>query len=350
MFKKALAALITISVLLPTTKVFAEEAKPKGETGSITIKYFDDSNMTVPVVDSTWMLFKVADITTYTNPDNPNVDSLRIDSLIPNFEFKGEGHENPTTPKEILEKIDYSIITESEWNVKPQLKDGTKLQTWKSTTDGSGKIVFDDLEYGVYFGMEVKASRYHVLASPFLISIPNTRLDDKTDQAISKIDLEVTPKAIVAGDLEVTKKTYGNDVDPEEWFNITITIPSGGRFYYETTRGRKGSFDEQGVIGIKAYETIHVFNVPAGAKFIVEEAEANQNGYRTWYSFKKGQSDSIDAKTSVEFFVHNERYKKDSFQFVNTGAGSNLIISAGIFLSAAIIGGVLLVKRNKNKE
>ena len=346
LIKKLASAFLAMITLLPIN-VMAEGSNE--EKGKITIKYYDDSDQKVPVPNSTWMLFKVGDVYTTSDSEGTNVDALHIESLIPDFEIKGLGHDEPTTADEVLNLLDYTIVNDSEWIVRSRTKDGTSLKSWTRTTDKNGVLSFDELPYGVYLGVETKAERYHVLTSPFLISIPYTREDEKNDnQAVSQIEVTIEPKAVVAGDLEITKKTYGDGVESEAWFNMTVTFPQGGHYYYETSRGRKGTIDKQAVIGIKAYETITVYNVPGGAFYTVEEAEANQNGYRTWYTDNEGR---IDAKDTVECFVHNERYKKDvpPNDKVNTGTGSMLLVS-GVAMITAGAALVCLLKHKKEED
>lgn len=324
---KLILCLFMLTLTIPTINVKAESVTTTStEKGTIDIAYFDDSQQTVPVVDSTWRLFKVGNITTTT--DENGVNSLEITSNIKGLEITRE-----TTPEEVMAMLKYKVLTESQLNIGYKTINGEVLEAYDTTTNEAGHA-FVTVPEGVYLGVEIRAAKYHVRSTPFLISMPWTNEEGN----ISYLKKRIEPKAVTAGNVVVTKKTYGNDTDPDVFWNMTVKLPKG-RYFYQTTRGRMGFIESTGVVGIRAYTSMTIFNVPAGHEYIVEEAEANADGYKTWYD---NQTGVIKEKTNNEVIVHNERYKD-----VDTASGKDLIKYMTIM---ALATGGLIYFMNKGRK
>ena len=326
----AIIVIYLVSIMIPAVK--AEEITYRSaETGTITVSYYDDSDKKIPVVGSTWRLFKVGDITTTLNDEDIDVDALEITSLIDGLDITRK-----TTPEEVMEYISYKVVTESKLNIGYSTINDEKLEAYDATTNEYGKAVFKDIPEGVYLGVEINAARYHLRSSPFLVSIPWTDEDGHP----SYLEMEIEPKAITAGDIVIQKKTYGDDVTPDVYWNMTVRLPEG-IYYYETSRGRTGYIKNLDCVGIRAYTTMTIYNVPAGSTYLVEEAEANSDGYKTWYD---NQSATIKEKQENWTVVHNERYKSN----VKTGTGKSMIIAAGI--SAVTLTAIVVLLAIKKKK
>lgn len=312
-----------------------ENAYPyrSGEKGKITLKYFDDNDYKVPVVGSSWRLYKVADVT-YSVEDETN-DGLEITSLIDGLEITSS-----TTSDDVAKKIDYKTITNSKIEISGKDVNGKELTYYDATTGKDGQIVWDNLEQGVYLGIETNAIEYHNRSTEFLVSIPNTSDDGTT----SKLEATIEPKAVLAGHLKVSKMVHGTDVETTRQWTMTISLPDG-RYYYETNKGQKGYFEnKQGIIGITHGETVTIYDIPAGSKYLVEEAEANTMGYSTSYDNQQGH---MNSKKDTIVSVHNSRDKAQSD--VRTGTGAKTIIYGGVGAVAVLALVLALVKKNKKK-
>lgn len=333
--------IMLVVMLLPFT-VFAEENTYNPELGSITISYYDDSDKKVPVENSTWRLFKVADIVTV--PGDDEMDGLRIESLIPDLEITRE-----TTTGEVMEKIIYDQVNESTIKINGTLVDekADKLYYYEETTDKKGKATFKDLSFGVYFGVEVQAAQYHLVSEPFLVSIPNTE-DGKT----SLIDLEIEPKAIIGGNLLITKELKGNRTDKYTDWEMTVSLPDG-KYRFDSTNGQKGVVKNQDKIKIKGGETLTIYDVLSGSNYVVSETKANQDGYSTTYNNEKNTIKFKDDQKVTVTNTRNWEYNPiETGTFYEELASGNPFAWAWLIVPGAIIVLLLIVivktsKKNK---
>lgn len=308
------------------------------ETGKITINYFDDNTQKVPTVGSTWRIYKVGDVT-YTNAEM-TVDGLKITSLIDGLDITRE-----TTAEDVQKKIDYKVVTESEITVTGKDTNGKTLKYLDGTTDAKGNLVFDNLEQGVYFGIEVKSPTSHNRSTPFLVSIPNT---DETGR-ISSLEATIEPKAVLAGNLVVNKELHGNAAEIAWQWTMELTLPDGV-YHYKTTemkkygttysKGQEGYCKSGDEIKIYAGETLTIYNLPAGAKYSIHESQENGYGYSTRYD---NQSGTLVAYKDVNVTVHNTKNKD-----VNTATGSDMLVYVGVGAIAAA--GLIILFAVKAKE
>lgn len=339
-FLCSIATLFAILTLLPSG-AYAEEASTSesngktyrsDEKGKITLKYFDDNKYKEPVVGSKWRLYKVGDIT-YTNADE-TVDGLTITSLIDGLEITSN-----TTSDDVAKKIDYKVVTNSKIEASGKDINGKELKYVDAITGKDGTIVWDNLEQGVYLGIEMDAIDYHNRSTEFLISIPNTDSEGK----VSSLEATIEPKAVLAGNIKVSKMVHGNNVETTRPWTITLSLPSG-RFYYESNKGQKGYIEDKGTVRIVHGETVTIYDVPAGSQYMVEEAEANTMGYSTTYDNQKGR---MECKKDTIVSVHNTR-NKDS-EDVRTGTGEQTMIYAGVGIAAVALLAIVVVLKKKKK-
>lgn len=310
------------------------------ELGKITVKYFDDSTQKTPTVGSKWRLYKVADVT-YTNAEM-TIDGLKITSLIDGLDVTMS-----TTAEEVQKKIDYKVVTESKITVSGKDTNGKELKYVDGTTDKNGNIVFDNLEQGVYFGIEVESPDDHNRSTPFLVSIPNT---DETGK-ISSLEATIEPKAVLAGDLIVDKELHGNAAEIAWQWTMELNLPEG-TYHYSTTEmkkygktyssGQEGYCKNGDKIKIYAGETLTIDDLPAGSDYSIKESEANTSGYSTRY---ENQTGKIVAYKDVNVKVHNTKNKD-----VRTSTGSDTLMYVGIGTIAGALLFVVLASKEKAKK
>ncbi len=309
-----------------------------GETGKITINYYDDNTSKTPTVGSKWRLYKVGDVT-YTNA-NMTVDGLKITSLISGLDITKD-----TTAEDVQKKIDYKVVTESEITVSGKDTNGKELKYLDGTTNDKGTLVFDNLEQGVYFGIEVKSPTSHNRSTPFLVSIPNT---DETGR-ISSLEATIEPKAVLAGNLVINKELHGNAAEIAWQWTMELTLPDG-IYYYKTTemskygttysKGQEGYCKNGDKIKIYAGETLTIYNIPAGSKYSIHESEDSKDGYTTRYDNPSG---TLVAYKDVKVTVHNTKNKD-----VNTASGSDMLIYIGV--GAIAVAGLIIIFAGKAKD
>lgn len=305
------------------------------ETGKITVKYYDDATQKTPTVGSKWRLYKVADVT-YTNAEM-TIDGLEITSLIDGLDITAS-----TTAEDVEKKIEYTTVSESKITLTGKDTNGKELKYVEGTTDKNGSIVFDNLEQGVYFGIEVESPDDHNRSTPFLVSIPNT---DETGK-VSSLEATIEPKAVLAGDLTVDKELHGNATDAAHQWTMELTLPEG-TYHYSTTATSRGKAQDGyckngDKIKIYAGETLSVDNIPAGSDYKITESEANANGYSTKYD---NQSGKVEAYKDINVKVHNTKNKD-----VKTSTGSNTLMYVGIGTIAGALLIVILASKSKNKK
>lgn len=331
----ALAVLMTFGTVLSTAKAEEENTYTPKEKGEITIRYFDDSKQKVPVVGSKWRLYKVGSIT-YTNADE-SVDAMKITPLIEDLELTGE-----TKTEDVFKRIEHKLVSESKITVTGKDDKGKELPYYDAVTDEKGLITFSGLEQGVYFGVEVEAVRNHNRCAEFLISIPYTTEDGNKSNMSAKIE----PKAVLGGDIKITKKLEGNNTEATKRWDMELTLPSG-TYRYDTNKGQSGFVANKSVVKIVGSESLTVYDLPAGTKFTVVEKDANKDGYRTTY---EGQTGTIEYGKTTEATVINYR-NKEIKPYTKTDAGQNLIVYGTIgAVSAIAVILILIGSKNKKKQ
>ena len=334
-------SLFTMVLTLLPVSVMAESLTYRsGEKGKITINYYDDNLRTKPTVDSHWRLYKVGDVTYSYN--ETNVDALTITSLIGGLDISRE-----TKAEEVLNKLEYKVISESKIEMTGKDVNGQKLVYFDGVTNEDGVIEYKDLEQGVYLGVETQVARYHNRSTPFLISIPNT---DETGR-ISSLEAKIEPKAVLAGDLVISKQLHGNAAEIAYQWTMELTLPEG-TYHYKTnemkkygntySKGQEGYCKSGDKIKIYAGEALTIYDIPSGKEYSISEIEANAQGYQTRYERKDG---IIEAYKPISVVVHNTKNKD-----VKTDAGANTMLYTGVGVAAGALLIVILVCKNKRKE
>ena len=341
--KKIKFILLALLLLIPYP-IIADE-----NDGEIIINYYDDSAMLSPVEGSTWRLYKVADIETIVEGNNDNVHKI-----IPLVEGL-DNIDKETLPDEVLELIGYTKVNESQIEInngvsnpaQAEDSDGEAINNQElifyEDTTINGKIVFNGLEDGVYLGVEIKAAEHHMLSTPFLVSLPNTNQDGN----IVSMSVTVEPKAILAGNLSVTKILNGDNTDKYAKWDMILTLPEG-TYRYETSSKEKGTVSNGDIISIKGGESFVIYDLLAGADYEVKEVQANKDGYSTQYKNSKGQ---IKFAENKEVTVTNNRS-----HIVNTGVfgngdnGNGILLLIPLSILIILYFSISAYKENKDKS
>lgn len=323
------------------------------ETGSITLDYYE-SDENHPVVGSEWRIYKIGDIvngvSTNDGGKHVTVNGLEIVPLAYQLKINSS-----TTAEDVEKCLNYDVISESEikFGTNKSITDGKDLTYFDGKTDSKGRIVFSSIPQGVYIGMEKKAIRYHNRTVSFLVSVPGTDAQN-TDK--SSLDIHVEPKAVLSGDLTITKTVeYPIGNDSTNGFKINITLPEG-TYRYDTTSGKSGYLTgktSQLVIADK--ETVTIYDIPGGSSYKVEEDTESQTGYQVTYENNSGTIKS-GAATAVKVDNLSEegykRYKqiqakKKTKTLEDTDAGQMTVIAGGMFIAAAVLASVLAKKKGE---
>lgn len=312
--------------------------------GSVEIFYTDDALQTQPIKGSTWRLYQVGELQTIV--DETGVNAYDIVELITNLYVDGE-----TTAEEVLGYLKTETVNESYMTIGDVSISGDKLNYVEGVTDVSGRLMFEDLEYGLYLGVEVKAAEDHLLTSPFLVTVANTDVEGLE----STLDVTVEPKAALAGDLKVTKELKGDNTEANREWSMEFTLPEG-KYVYETSDGDDGIVKDGDVIKIKGGESITIDNVMVNGAFIVTEEEENKDGYKTTYKDNEGK---IEFGQTLEVIVTNERNADEKLinlqptfdkwiDGISKGEPSAVIPTGVIVI--ALGGGLLLFIKRKNDK
>ncbi len=324
--KRLIVFLLFVFMIFQPITVMADELVIN-EKGSITIEYFDDSNKEIPIEGSSWALIKIADIKTI---EDEFIDGYKIISL-----FDVDINEE-TTAEEIFELMEYEMVDESNVTLSGKTKDNIPLDIYHETTDEKGIVKFENLDYGIYLGVETKAARYHLLSTPFLISIPFTENDGIT----SKVDLNIMPKGVLAGDLTIKKEVYGNAVSASSAFEMKLYLPKG-IYRYQYASGKQGYVKNNDSVWVSGDDALTIYDVLAQGEYEIVEIMANKDGYKTEYRNAKG---NVIAKQNNEAVIVNSR---NIMAPVNTGVGSALLLCLGIFSITGLI--ILMICMFKKK-
>lgn len=262
---------------------FMTNVKASNNCG-IVIDYYDDEGK---IVNASFRVFKIGEIV--NEYENNEYSGLKIISLI-----DGLNIDDKVKIEDVLAYFDYEEISESKITIN-----NDELISYHEITNEDGKAYFNDLDRGVYLIIEDEASDDHIRSLPAIISLPYTFDNISYDHKV------LEPKSILAGDIKITKKLYGYDVDSNQLWNIKINLPEG-KYAYSISNGTTGYIQNGDVLAIKANEVISINNVIANYEYHIEELEANMNGYRTFYD---NQEAIIKAKSINNSVIYNERYK-----------------------------------------
>lgn len=123
----------------------------------------------------------------------------------------------------------------------------------------------------------------------------------------------VITNTVQLGNLRLAKTVTGQAGEQDREFHFTVTltdalgVPLEGRFPY--TGSREGSISSGGEITLKHGESVTLENLPAGTQYLVEEREADQEGYVTT---AQGASGEIrDGETAQAQFTNSRDQAPD---------------------------------------
>ena len=291
LLRKALTLFASILLVgsagIMTTPVFAEDAPvvkttfDKNATGTLTLRYFDDSDETLPVKGADFTIYQVATIghsvadSGKYQPLNDSIDFRNVVDLNQNEEQDAQHDEDRTSAE------DYEKAVKSLYQAKPNI--GMKVDI-KIGDDGIGKTT--GLTPGAYLVSENGAVRYHNRSLPFIVSVPEMNQDGTS----WNFDVVANPKARTAGDLSVTKHIAGNKANKADTFGFKVSLPNGS-YRIKMPNGSETTVMNHDVIYMSGGQSFTIYDLPAGEAYEVVELEANTGGYVTTYSNAKGRSE-----------------------------------------------------------
>lgn len=339
-FKAFLACIGVASMIAP---VYAEndsntasEYYPtiENETGTLTVKYYDDSEETKPIEGAEFTIYKVANIGRKAEDGTSGAYLYLDDSL----SFTNEDGSEVTD----VEKYEASVL--DVYDRQEEL--GIAEETYKATevVGKDGLAVFKDVPVGAYLVTETKTMRYHIRSKSFLVSVPETLENGYT----WNYDVVCNPKQQLAGDLEVTKKILGKDLPKKDaTFTVQLTLPEG-EYSALLPSGKAGFVHNGDEIDIKGGQTLYIYDLPEGAEYEVKEKEADGTvdglGYKT--SYENCSDAKIISYTSQKATITNDSTDFDTgsgfyktMWYMIAGAGAITLL---IFLFAT--------KKKKSKE
>lgn len=308
--------------------VFAENGTDENtptltqETANLTVRYFDDSDETIPVAGAEFTIYQVASIGRELNnngayvPLDENIDFSYIDET--------------TYSDEDAKEYQSKVVAEYEKN--PELG-------YKATLPigDDGLAVFKDVPVGAYLITETKTTRYHITSIPFIVSTPE--MNEKNTSW--GFEITANPKPILAGDLEITKTLKGKLKEKGGTYTVKVNLPKG-EYKAKLGDGTEVTVKNGDKLKIKGGQTITVYDLPSGLKYRVKEIEENvSRSYKTSYKKNEGK---ITEKSSTKVEIINDSTTYD------TGAGYKLLfefIAGGGALALMVF---LIAHKSKNKE
>ena len=158
-------------------------------------------------------------------------------------------------------------------------------------------ILFNDLELGPYWVFEIDENDHPIKNESIILINENFYTVNETTSpkvifttAGEEKNVSITNNKEGTGNLIVEKILDGDDVDPDKEFHFTVT-QTNTPVIPNNTYGENGMRFEDGVarFTLKGGESIEATGLPYGFEYIVEEAEANQDGYTTSYTISSEQ-------------------------------------------------------------
>ena len=277
-------------------------------TANLTIRYFDDSEETIPITGEEFTIMKVADIGTDI-VDGTNGKYIPLD--------------------ETLEFVDEDNALEYETRVLDFYKENPKTGYTETGTIGEdGTVKFEEIPVGAYLIRETKTMRYHIRSTPFLASVPET--NENSDSW--NFDVTVYPKQILAGDLTVTKNTKGKTAE-KGTFHIVVDFDSQESYKAQLPDGTDGTVKTGDSITIKGGQKLVIFDLPAGVSYKVTETEEND----VWQTTYRNQEGTVVEKTSTNVSIINDSTIADTgvhndLLYWMFGAGAAVTILLLLFL------------------
>lgn len=325
---KRIVRILFVAFLILTSNTDKTYAQSVSEE-IVEINYYSDVDKSKPVKGSVWRLYKIANID--NSLDDKTIDAYKITSLLNDFDV-----DNPNAEL-CLESIFTKKIDESHVDLKSISKEGQNLKYIEKVTDENGIIKFENLEYGVYLGIEITSSRNHILADPFIVTVPAQQTTMLPHRQV------IFPKAVRANDLIINKKVSGNLVDENDVFQVKVFLPNG-RYKYLYQNGKEGYINNGDSVYVSAKNNVTIFDVMADEKFLIKEVVANKLGFKTTYENEEGIINKDDLNICI---INNYRHLD---QFINT-ADVGFIIPIMIGCAGIAVLSIFVVyKKKRNKK
>lgn len=312
--RTALAIIGALNVF--SLPVYAEEGEKtsvntsviEDKTANLTIKYFDDEDETIPVADAEFTIYQVATI---------------------GHDMGNNGAYVPLSDD--VDWSDYSDedVDEYEAKVVSAYSKGSELGYSDTLTiSEDGTATFKEIPAGEYLVVETKTVRYHNKSTSFLVAAPEMN----EDGTAWNFDVVCTPKAVIAGDLKITKTVHGKLAKQNKSFDFTLEL-ADGTYQAEFADGSKGTVQNGQTVTIPAGKSITIYDLPSGSDYKVTEIKANE-GYVTTYTNTEAQIIGKDVQNAT---IDNDSSKFDMGTFniplywMMGGAGALFLL---LFLAA----------------
>lgn len=286
------------------------------DTAKLTVRYFDDSEETQPVEGAEFTIYRVAKFGYDILAGNSGGYIPLADNLF--FEDKDD-------------PIAYEKTVISEY--EKGLEEGYKAT---AAVNAQGEAVFDNIPVGAYLVTETKTMRYHVRSTSFLVSVPEM---NETHDGWN-FDVKCNPKQILAGDLNVTKKTKGTIGKKDRTYSIIVHLSADGVYKAKMPDGTDGTVKDGQTVPIKAGQTLYIYDIPAKTEFKVEEKEANGPEFDTKYT---NQTGTVVSYGGVGVTVLNDSTRQDTGVY---GRPAAFAIAGGAALALVIL---LITKHRDSK-
>lgn len=287
------------------------------DTASITIRYFDDSDETVPGTGAEYTIYQVG---TIGRDVETNGRFLPLGE-----EVDWEGESDPV---------------EYEAKVVAAYEENEEIGYMESGEIGEdGTLVFTDVPVGVYLVAETETLRYHIKPIPFLVSAPETNASGTS----WTLDVVANPKQILAGDLKLEKEVKGSLSEKDNTYNFVVEFDCEGEYKAVLSTGVEEYVSSGDTISLKAKQSAIIQDLPAGVSYKVTEKEADMS-CDTTYTNNEGE---IEAKEETTVTVLN-----DSTQFdMGVSNTPTFWIFGGIgALTILILFILFLCKRSKKEK
>lgn len=404
--------------------------QPKDKYGTVTITYTEGTEGNDPVAGAEFTLYKIADFTSLVNGDTevgtryqPIIPGLIIretadgestfeivdDGIIDSDGSTDEGsseaaaeayakdgtgkyssqagadrkispgeyQQQVQTPDEGRSGSDLDTMSKTIITVDTQPSQFLKVvksaykqegfgKTYVGTTDKNGSLIFKDVEPAAYLMAETKPADHHYASVPCLVSVPEMKTIPGSSQEGWNYDVQIQPKSIPGGDLQISKKIAG-DAAERKTFHFIVTFTSAGyagttessnkdnsrpvyldpaliRYEYVNSNGQKGEIQSGGTLRINPDETVTIKNIPVGTMYQVSEDEANESGYVTTVTGSKGH---IKRKEVQSASFLNTRNNDHSSGWVPTGDLWKYALIGAVLAAAAVL---LAVSKKKGKK
>lgn len=273
----AVFCLVLALLSFPQTALAADK-----ETCTLTVHYLDERT---PIPDAKFSLYRVA-------------------ALKEKSEEYYEPEERFAESGAVLQRRMNNELWAEAANTLSAFADKNNLKADVSgKTDKDGLLTFSNLKPGLYLlsgsDTDGKEKSYHSNAA--CVVLPEK---DKDGKLITKVTIEPKYDSQVNG-IRVRKTVKGGG-DKEKLWHFTVTLGDRG---FSGSRGDMTFENGVAEFALRHGETAEAVGLPEGVSYTVEEAEANEDDYRTTSQNEKGVVEGI---ADVRFVNDLEREPLES--------------------------------------